>query len=44
VKDAVFDPTATTSYTGFGFIYDYNKGIGSGKVWGVDANGLGINQ
>ena len=31
VKDAAFDPTATTSYTGFGFIYDYNGGAGSGR-------------
>jgi general secretion pathway protein G len=44
VKDGVFDPTATVSYTGFGFVYDYNGGAGSGKVWGVDANGAGINQ
>jgi hypothetical protein len=45
VKDAVFDPAAApVSYSGFGFVYDYNGGAGSGKVWGVDANGNAINQ
>ena len=43
VKDAVFDP-AVNAGNGFGFVYDYNTGIGSGKIWGVDASGNMIQQ
>ena len=44
VTDGVFDPTNTTTTYSTGFVYDYAGGAGSGKVWGVDANGKGIEQ
>ena len=35
---------AAAAAAGVGFMYDYNGGDGSGKVWGVDANGAQIPQ
>ena len=35
---------AEAAAAGVGFMYDYNGGIGSGKVWGVDATGAQIPQ
>ena len=35
---------AAAAAAGVGFMYDYNGGTGSGKVWGVDANGAQIPQ
>ena len=35
---------AAAAAAGVGFMYDYNGGIGSGKVWGVDATGAQIPQ
>ena len=35
---------AEAAAAGVGFMYDYNGGIGSGKIWGVDANGAQIPQ
>jgi general secretion pathway protein G len=43
VKDTVFSGTLAAG-AGFGFIYDYAGGSGSGKVWGVDATDSMINQ
>ena len=43
VKNAVFSATPLAG-AGNGFIYDYNDGSGSGKVWGVDASDNMINQ
>jgi len=34
----------TAAVAGASFVYDYNGGIGSGKIWGIDANGALINQ
>ena len=35
---------AAAAAAGVGFMYDYNGGAGSGKIWGVDANGAQIPQ
>ena len=35
---------AAAAAAGVGFMYDYNAGTGSGKLWGVDANGAQIPQ
>ena len=35
---------AETAAAGVGFQYDYNGGIGSGKVWGIDSTGAQIAQ
>ena len=35
---------AATAAPGVGFVYDYAGGAGSGKVWGVDADGNPIPQ
>jgi len=35
---------AAAAAVGVGFVYDYNAGIGSGKIWGVDATGALVNQ
>ena len=35
---------AAAAASGVGFVYDYNGGIGSGKVWGVDSTGALIAQ
>ena len=35
---------AAAAAAGVGFQYDYNGGLGSGKVWGVDATGAQIPQ
>jgi len=35
---------AAAAAAGVGFMYDYNGGAGSGKVWGVDASGVQIPQ
>jgi general secretion pathway protein G len=35
---------ASAAAPGVGFVYDFAGGIGSGKVWGVDANGVLIAQ
>ena len=37
VNNAVFSATLAAG-AGYGFIYDYADGSGSGKVWGVDAS------
>jgi len=34
----------TTAVAGSSFVFDYNGGIGSGKIWGIDASGALINQ
>ena len=43
VKDAPYSGAANAGKD-FGFVYDYNAGAGSGKVWGVDSNNLMIDQ
>jgi hypothetical protein len=43
VKDSVFSAAANAGKD-FGFVYDYNAGAGSGKVWGVDGAGSMIDQ
>ena len=35
---------AAAAAAGVGFVYDYNGGIGSGKIWGVDSAGALIAQ
>jgi len=35
---------AAAAAAGVGFVYDYNGGIGSGKMWGVDSTGALIAQ
>ena len=34
----------TAAVAGASFVYDYNGGIGSGKIWGIDSAGALINQ
>ena len=35
---------AEAAAAGLGFMYDYSGGAGSGKIWGIDANGAQIPQ
>ena len=34
----------TAAAANYGFVYDYNGGLGSGKVWGIDSAGALVQQ